>query len=165
MISFVPEAEILSYNLRPRNRPDTQNKDLHKVLDKTCVSDQTEHIAQDMQSVRSESVHSSELHIAPDTLSTHPELPGLEGQDRSAKVYLDMADKQRAETLLIKAIQSQHFGKEIETLLKLGVFDPNSVNELKTKSSGLISDSSWFMSAFSLFIRSTSLNVAISCFT
>ena len=42
-----------------------------------------------------------------------------------------------AETCLIRAIQMQHFDTEIATLLKLGVNDPNSFSELRSKTSRL----------------------------
>ena len=50
---------------------------------------------------------------------------------------LTVEEKERAEILLVKAIQSVHFEKEVTTLLKLGVFAPNSMKELKSKTSRL----------------------------
>ena len=54
------------------------------------------------------------------------------------KIYLNLEEKNKAERLLIRAIQSQYFEKEITTLLKLGVFEPNSYEELKSRESKLI---------------------------
>ena len=41
--------------------------------------------------------------------------------------------------LLIRAIQAKCFHKEVSTLLRLGVSEPNSIHELKEKSTGLLS--------------------------
>ena len=55
------------------------------------------------------------------------------------RVPVTLNDLQIAEELLIRAIQSRYFHKEIKTLLRLGVSEPNSIHELKEKSSGLLS--------------------------
>ena len=54
------------------------------------------------------------------------------------KVYLTLSQKEESEKLLLRAIQSLHFDKEITTLLKLGVFEANCYEELKSKSSKLL---------------------------
>ena len=46
-------------------------------------------------------------------------------------------EKNKAEDLLISAIQSIHFEKEILALLKNGVFQPNAIKELNVKGSSL----------------------------
>ena len=46
-------------------------------------------------------------------------------------------EKEKAEYLLVSAIQSQHFEKEIVSLVTHGVFTPNAISELKVKNSPL----------------------------
>ena len=52
-------------------------------------------------------------------------------------VILSQEEKEAAERLLVAAIQSQHFEKEILKLLKLGVATPNAMKELRSKNSRL----------------------------
>ena len=54
-------------------------------------------------------------------------------------VILSQEEKEGAERLLVAAIQSQHFEKEILKLLKLGVATPNAMKELRSKNSRLTS--------------------------
>ena len=54
-------------------------------------------------------------------------------------VILSHEEKEKAEYLLVSAIQSIHFEKEFVTLLKLGVVTPNSLKELRSKTSKLTS--------------------------
>ena len=72
--------------------------------------------------------------------NVHPDVP--EGHDNitgTIPIYLDWEDKSKAESkLLIRAIQAHYFEKEISNLFKMGILDPNSVNELRTKASGLL---------------------------
>lgn len=58
---------------------------------------------------------------------------------KSLKLNLDLSlsDYQTAEKRLIRAIQLKHFEKEFVTLMRLGVFSPNSHAELRAKSSQL----------------------------
>ena len=53
--------------------------------------------------------------------------------------YLTLQDKKNSEKLLIRSIQNSHFEKEIISLLKFGVFSPDSYKELKSRSSKLTS--------------------------
>ena len=46
-------------------------------------------------------------------------------------------EKEKAEFLLVSAIQSVHFEKETISLIKHGVFSPNAIKELKVKGSSL----------------------------
>ena len=66
----------------------------------------------------------------------------IEGAPKNNKVqcFLNLNEKTKAEQLLVKAIQAKHFHNELATLLKLGVFEPDSYAEsnLKTKDSKLI---------------------------
>ena len=55
------------------------------------------------------------------------------------RVALSVDDLRISETLLIRAIQAKCFHKEVSTLLRLGVSEPNSIHELKEKSTGLLS--------------------------
>ena len=52
-------------------------------------------------------------------------------------ITLDHEEKEKAEKLLVSAIQSVHFENEIVTLIKLGVMSPNALKELKSKTSRL----------------------------
>ena len=52
-------------------------------------------------------------------------------------VVFSEEEKNKAEDLLISAIQSVHFEKEIVALLKNGVFEPNAIRELNVKGSSL----------------------------
>ena len=54
------------------------------------------------------------------------------------KISLTLKEKEKAEVLIIKAIQAMHFHKEIITLLKLGVFTENCYEGLKNRDSKLI---------------------------
>ena len=53
------------------------------------------------------------------------------------RLFLTPHEREKAELLLIRAIQVKHFSREIESLVKLNVFSPNALKELKTKSSQL----------------------------
>ena len=55
------------------------------------------------------------------------------------KIYLKLEEKKRAEEILLKAIQKEHFDKEITRLHKLGVFQHNAFEEMKKDSKGLTS--------------------------
>ena len=46
-------------------------------------------------------------------------------------------ERNNAEYLLVSAIQSVHYSKEMVSLLKLGILSPNAVNEMKVKNSPL----------------------------
>ena len=59
-------------------------------------------------------------------------------EETKAKCFLNLKEKESAEKLVIKAIQSLHFYKELATLYLLGVFEPNSFKELKNKNSKLV---------------------------
>ena len=52
-------------------------------------------------------------------------------------VTLSQMEKDKAEKLLVSAIQSTHFESEIITLVKLGFVTPNALKELKSKTSRL----------------------------
>ena len=54
------------------------------------------------------------------------------------EMYLTLEEKERGELLLIRAIQAQHFEEELIMLVKLGIFSPDSYEELKKKDSKLI---------------------------
>ena len=54
-------------------------------------------------------------------------------------IILSHEEKEKAERLLVSAIQSIHFEKEFVALLKLGVVTPNSLKELRSKTSKLTS--------------------------
>ena len=51
------------------------------------------------------------------------------------RIGLSREEKEKAELLLISAIQHRHFSSDIKTLFKLNVFSPNALKELRTKSS------------------------------
>ena len=85
---------------------------------------------------------SAPKHIGEEEVETnvHPNVP--ESHDNitgTIPIYLTLEEKSKAEKLLIRAIQAYYFEKEISNLFKMGVFDPNSVNELRIKASGLLS--------------------------
>ena len=65
------------------------------------------------------------------------ELNGTENTKKHC-LSLTLNDLEGAEKLLVKALQSCHFEKEIVTSMKLGIFTPTSYNELKNKKSKLI---------------------------
>ena len=67
------------------------------------------------------------------------QIPEMETEENSKKIFLDLEKKSGAELLLIRAIQSMYFDQEIKTLLKIGVFEPDSFKEWKHKGSKLIS--------------------------
>ena len=58
-----------------------------------------------------------------------------DGNEKKSRIILSQEEKQKAESLIISAIQSSHFQKEIETLVKLGIFTPNAMKELRTNNS------------------------------
>ena len=52
-------------------------------------------------------------------------------------INLSEAEREKAEYLLINAIQATSFEKEMITLLKCGIFSPNALNEMKIKNTNL----------------------------
>ena len=64
--------------------------------------------------------------------------PIIPQEQEFGKVWLTLSQKEESEKLLLRAIQTLHFDKEITTLLKLGVFEANCYEELKSKSSKLL---------------------------
>ena len=65
-------------------------------------------------------------------------------EQRKLKIVFSLAELEKAEWLLVSAIQNSHFQREIAILMRLNVCSPNAVNELRTKSS--------FLKALSPFI-------------
>ena len=63
----------------------------------------------------------------------------IETKQETKRIYFTMEEKSNGEMLLIRAIQSNSFQKEITSLIKLDIFSPNAYNELKDKKSKLIS--------------------------
>ena len=55
----------------------------------------------------------------------------------TTRIVLTVAEMQDAERILVRAIQSEYFSKEISSLMKWGVFGPNSLHELKRTTSKL----------------------------
>ena len=59
------------------------------------------------------------------------------------QIHLSDEERQKAENLLVCAIQNCEFEKEILSLIKLGIFAPNSVNDMKIKNSKLAASVSY----------------------
>ena len=60
-------------------------------------------------------------------------------KNKKVPSFLKISEKTRAEPLLRKAIQAKHFHKELATLSKWSVFEPDSFAEFKAKNSKLTS--------------------------
>ena len=58
-----------------------------------------------------------------------------DGNGKKSRVILSQEEKLKAELILLRAIQCTAFSKEIETIIKLGIFTPNALRELRTKNS------------------------------
>ena len=54
-------------------------------------------------------------------------------------IHFDEDEREKAEYLLISAVQSIHFEAEIVSLLKLGIFSPNALKDMKLRTSKLTS--------------------------
>ena len=70
-----------------------------------------------------------------------PRLRPRKGNKCQAKekliIFLSDEERDKAEYLLINAIQAMSFEKEMVTLLKCGIFSPNALNEMKVKNSSI----------------------------
>ena len=64
-----------------------------------------------------------------------PTVDHAAGAEAPNKVTVTLTNWKISDELLIRAIQAKFFNKEIKTLLKLEVFEPNWIHELKEKAS------------------------------
>ena len=70
---------------------------------------------------------------------TTPPVTRRRATPTKVRVVLTLEEKNEAEKLLLRAVQNSHFGKEIESLVRLNIVGPNATTELKTKASRITS--------------------------